>query len=78
MTPRPPLGAARRSPRPQTAIESYPFPIEGYDRLVVAEVVPLLPELDDEELVAVLLREQKGANRAAIVNRIDALLEGEG
>jgi ABC-type branched-subunit amino acid transport system ATPase component len=72
------LRATRVSPRPRTAIESYPFPIEGYDQLVVAEIVPLLPELDDEELVAVLLREQKGANRAAIVNRIDALLEGEG
>jgi hypothetical protein len=39
--------------------------------------VPLLPELDDQELVEVLLAEQAGPNRAAILNRIDALLEGE-
>jgi hypothetical protein len=53
------------------------FPIDEYDYLSVAEIVPLLPELDDEELVEVLLYEQAGANRAGILNRIDVLLEGE-
>lgn len=56
----------------------YPFPIEDYDDLSVAEILPLLPELDDQELVDVLLREQGGPNRVAVINRIDALLEGEG
>jgi hypothetical protein len=58
-------------------VEDFPFPIEDYDYLRVAEILPLLPELDDKELVEVLLHEQAGANRAAVVDRIDALLEGD-
>jgi hypothetical protein len=58
-------------------VEDFPFPIEDYDYLSVADIVPLLPELDDQELVEVLLYEQAGANRVAILNRIDALLEGD-
>jgi hypothetical protein len=58
-------------------VEDFPFPIEDYDYLRVAEILPLLPELDDKELVEVLLHEQAGANRVAVVDRIDALLEGD-
>jgi hypothetical protein len=57
--------------------EDYTFPIEDYQYLGVADILPLLPELDDQELVEVLLAEQAGPNRVAILNRIDALLEGE-
>lgn len=67
-----------RRPAPSRPGADYPFPIEDYDYLGVAEILPLLPELDDTELVEVLLYEQKGANRVGILNRIDALLEGEG
>ncbi|MDQ6614084.1 MAG: hypothetical protein M3083_04900, partial [Actinomycetota bacterium] len=59
------------------AVGSYPVPMGDYDVLGVAEILPLLPELDDQEIVDVLLYEQAGANRVAILNRIDALLEGE-
>jgi hypothetical protein len=69
--------ASRRAARAPVPVEDYPFPIEEYDHLSVAEIVPLLPELDDQELVEVLLYEQAGANRVAILNRIDALLEGD-
>jgi hypothetical protein len=57
--------------------EDYPFPIEDYGYLGVADILPLLPELDDQELVEVLRFEQAGPNRASILNRIDALLEGD-
>ena len=70
--------APPRSPAPVQPATDYPFPIEDYDYLGVAEILPLLPELDDTELVEVLLYEQKNANRVGILNRIDALLEGEG
>ncbi|MDQ1391877.1 MAG: hypothetical protein QOF30_854 [Acidimicrobiaceae bacterium] len=68
--------SSRGRPTPAPA-EDFPFPIEDYDVLHVAEILPLLPELDDQELVEILLREQGGANRVAIINRIDALLEGD-
>ena len=66
----------RRAPAPPP-VEAYPFPIEEYEVLIVAEILPLLPELDDQELLEVLIAEQAGRNRVAILNRIDALLEGE-
>jgi len=53
------------------------FPIADYDELKVAEVVPLLPELDPDELELVREREQQGANRGTILSRIDHLLAGE-
>jgi hypothetical protein len=72
--------AARPAPRvgrraPPAA--DYPFPIEDYDYLSVREILPLLPELDDQEMVEVLLYEQAGSNRGSIIKLIDALLEGE-
>ena len=51
-----------------------PFPIEDYDGLRVAEILPLLPELDEVELEEVLAHEEAGAARSTILHRIDALL----
>jgi hypothetical protein len=53
------------------------FPIEDYDDLRVSEILPLLPELYDDELELVAERERGGANRASVLNRIDDLLGGE-
>ena len=52
------------------------FPIEDYDDLRVSEILPLLPELYDDELELVAERESEGANRASILNRIEELLGG--
>src|SRR5207248_5383710 len=50
------------------------FPIADYDELKAAEVVSLLPELDDDELDQVRDREARGGNRATVIKRIDQLL----
>jgi hypothetical protein len=50
------------------------FPIADYDDLRVNEIVPLLPELDDDELELVREREEDGRARAGILDRIDDLL----
>ena len=49
------------------------FPIAEYDDLRVAEILPLLPELDDDELEIVRAREVSTKNRGTILNRIDEL-----
>lgn len=54
-----------------------PFPIADYDELTVGEILPLLPELDADELELVRQHEERGANRAMILNRIDRLSGGE-
>jgi hypothetical protein len=72
-----PVAAPIRRRPPPRPVEPFPFPIEDYEYLEVAEILPLLPELDDQELVEVLVFEQKGPNRFAVLDRIDALLEGE-
>ena len=51
------------------------FPIEDYDDLRANEILPLLPELDLDELDMVREREERGKNRATIINRIDDLIE---
>jgi hypothetical protein len=53
------------------------FPIEDYDELRVAEIVPLLYELDDYELEEVRARELAGRRRASVVTRIDQILAGD-
>jgi hypothetical protein len=50
------------------------FPIEGYDDLRVGEIIPLLPDLEPDELEEVRDRESAGKNRNTIVLRIDELL----
>lgn len=51
--------------------EEVVFPIEGYDDLRVAEIVPLLGRLDPDELQEVRDREVSGKARATILDRID-------
>ena len=58
--------------------EPLPFPIEEYDDLRVVQIIPLLPELDDQELQAVREYELGNRNRMAIVSRIDGLLADAG
>jgi hypothetical protein len=74
------LEEARAAARPSAAGDDG-FPIEDYDQLLVSEIVPLLPELDLEELDQVRAREEGGKARASILRRIDGLageLEGGG
>ena len=52
------------------------FPIADYDELKVGEIMPLLPELDDDELDMVRDRESHGQARAMIIGRIDRLHGG--
>ncbi|HEX2273811.1 MAG TPA: hypothetical protein VHG90_08055, partial [Acidimicrobiales bacterium] len=57
------------------------FPIHDYDRLRATEILPILAELDEEQLEAVRQREQAGKNRFMILSRIDDELQsrqGEG
>jgi hypothetical protein len=58
---------------PASGDDDYDFPIAEYDELRVAEILPLLPELDADELVVVREREQGGKARATILARITEL-----
>jgi hypothetical protein len=49
------------------------FPIEDYDELRVAEIVPLLSQLEPDELQDVRDREVAGKARSTILDRIDEL-----
>ncbi|HUP69104.1 MAG TPA: hypothetical protein VM142_04735 [Acidimicrobiales bacterium] len=51
------------------------FPIPNYDNLPVAQILPLLDDLDDDELDMVAEHEEQGKNRAAILDRIDDMFE---
>lgn len=50
------------------------FPIANYDALRVAEILPLLRQLDPHELEVVRNREQAGAARTTILKRINAMV----
>jgi len=50
------------------------FPIAGYDALRVVDIVPLLRDLDVDELARVAQREASGARRQTVLSRIDDLL----
>ena len=52
------------------------FPIEDYEDLRAGEILPLLPELDEDELEMVRGRERSGSARASILHRIDELVGG--
>jgi len=74
--------AAMRPASPPVRVAAMPmdddyFPIEDYDDLRASEILPLLPELDDDELDMVRERERTGSARASILHRVDALLEVE-
>jgi len=47
------------------------FPIADYDELRVSEILPLLPELELDELDVVRERELAGKRRSAVIDRID-------
>jgi hypothetical protein len=66
--------AEEEEPEEEEAADEDIFPIADYDDLKAAEVVSLLPELDDDELEQVRDREERGAARATVLNRIDTLL----
>ncbi|MDQ3681018.1 MAG: hypothetical protein M3378_10855 [Actinomycetota bacterium] len=51
------------------------FPIADYDELRVSEILPLLPELDLDELDMVREREEAGKRRLTVINRIDELMD---
>jgi hypothetical protein len=54
--------------------EEVVFPIEDYDSLRVPEILPLLGELDPDELEEVRAREVTGRARGTLIKRIDMLL----
>jgi hypothetical protein len=54
------------------------FPIDRYDSLRVNEILPLLSNLDREDLKVVREEETAGKARASILSRIDMLLAREG
>lgn len=81
LPPAPVEPAATRS-TPAVSVAALPeddgyFPIEEYDDLKASEILPLLPELDDDELAMVRDREQASAARPSILRRIEALLVTE-
>ena len=53
------------------------FPIADYDDLSVSQIVPLLSQLETDELEDVKAREQAGANRTTLLTEIDRYLSGE-
>ena len=53
------------------------FPIADYDDLSVSQIMPLLSQLELDELQDVKAREQSGANRKTLIAEIDRYLSGE-
>ena len=53
------------------------FPIPDYDRRTVSEILPLLDDLDNDQLDMVVEREKRGKNRRAVLRAIDAMFEQE-
>ncbi len=53
------------------------FPIADYDDLSVSQIMPLLSQLELDELEDVRAREVAGANRSTLVTEIDRYLSGE-
>jgi hypothetical protein len=50
------------------------FPIEDYDSLSIAQIRPLLPQLEEDELEMVRNHEANGPARSAVLGEIDRLL----
>ncbi|MDP8993325.1 MAG: hypothetical protein M3N31_09800, partial [Actinomycetota bacterium] len=75
--PAPEAGAAAEPAPSAVAVaeEDAAFPIADYDELRVSEILPLLPELDLDELAVVRDREVSGKNRSAVIDRIDDLMD---
>jgi hypothetical protein len=56
--------------------EDLEFPIADYDELRVAEILPLLEELEPDEMEIVRDREMAGRNRAVVLRKLDELSGG--
>lgn len=54
--------------------DSYVFPIADYDELSVDQIVPLLAQLEDDELEEVKEREAAGQGRKSVITEIDRQL----
>ena len=52
------------------------FPIADYDELRVAEILPLLEELEPDEIEVVRHREMSGQNRGVVLRKLDELSGG--
>jgi hypothetical protein len=71
-----PVGDAVATPPAAAAVaQGDDFPIADYDRLSVDDILDRLPALDDEELELVYEREDAGAGRTAILDRVDEILD---
>ena len=58
---------------PEAYAEADMFPIADYDDLRAAEILPLLRQLDPEELEVVRRREEAGAARSTVLKRINTI-----
>jgi hypothetical protein len=67
--------AAQARPAPGNG---QPVPIEGYDNLTVAKILPVLSRLGPEELDAIAERERSGAGRRSILVRISSIRQRSG
>ncbi len=54
--------------------DELPFPIADYDELTVAQIVPLLAQLEDDELEDVKAHEAAGQARKSLITEIDRQL----
>lgn len=54
------------------------FPIADYDHLWVTQIIPLLPQLDLDELAMVEARERGGRHRGGVLDAVDVEREAQG
>ncbi|MBW3536378.1 MAG: hypothetical protein KY395_01230 [Actinobacteria bacterium] len=66
---------AEEPARPLRQRSGAEFPIADYEDRRVAEIVPLLSDLDNDELQMVREREADGRNRTTVIRRIDDLMD---
>jgi hypothetical protein len=59
---------------PPPAVDDLVDPIDGYDDLTAAEILPQLPDLDLEDLHWVEQRERTGAGRAKVLDEVTQLI----
>jgi hypothetical protein len=72
-TPRP-APAAPQVPSLSDDDDGFVFPIADYDQLSVDQIVPLLAQLEDDELEDVKVREAAGQGRRSVIAEIDRQL----
>jgi hypothetical protein len=64
---------ANASGAPVPEYDDLEFPIADYDELRVAEILPLLEELEPDEIEVVRDREMSGRNRGVVIRKLDEL-----